>query len=188
MKLSFVYLFVYLITLVYSQETNFLYIWNDTLAFTTDPHFLSYNIDAKILTEWKSYDILFDTRFRTLMRAISPGWLRVGGTQGDHNTFIASSSKNRNDNTYDLSTFQQLCSLAMDFKFNLTFVLNLLQRQEADWDPTNSEFLMKNIKEMNENNANCRVNFELGNEPDMYFAQGFVVNESQVSILLFHNI
>ena len=182
MNLTFVYLFVYLINLVYTQESKSLHIWNDTLAFTTDTHFLAYNIDAKVLTEWKSFDVLHDTRFRTLLRAISPGWLRVGGTQGDHNTFITPNSKNRNDNTYDLTTFQQFCSLAMEFKFNLTFALNLLQRQGAEWDPTDSLSLMKSIQELNQKNGNCRVNFELGNEPDMYFAQGFVVNESQVSI------
>ena len=183
MKFIFVYLFAYFIAFVYSQET-FLYIWNDTLAFTTDPHFLSYNIDATVLPQWNAYNLLFDKRFRTLLGAISPAWLRIGGTQGDHNIFTPSKSKNRNEpNSYNLATFEDFCFLATDFKLNLTFGLNLLLRDGLYWDPTNSELLMKNIKQMNQE---CSINFELGNEPDMYFSQGFVVNESQVSVAINH--
>ena len=184
MSLRFVYLFVYFITFVYSQEKPaFLYIWNDTLAFTTDPHFLSYNIDASVLRNWESSRLVFDTRFNTLMSGISPGWIRLGGTQGDHNTFVQPESKNSDiDNTYSISAFEDFCFLALQFKLNLTFGLNLLFRNGDNWDPTNSQELMKNIKLLNEVNEQCRINFELGNEPDMYFAQGFVVNESQVRI------
>ncbi|KAI6656754.1 Heparanase-like [Oopsacas minuta] len=171
-------LFLVYTTFVYAQNITFLSINNDTLAFVTDPLYLSYVIDAKVLPNWKSDALIHDTRFNTLMRAISPAWVRIGGTQGDHMTFKEGDTNNRfEDNTFSSKTFQDFCILVQNFRLNLTFGLNLLLREGNLWNPTNAEVLMNYILKLG---GKCRVHFELGNEPDLYFAQGYAVNESQI--------
>ena len=193
-------LFVCLLVVVYTtlafgqDRPQFFYIWNDSLAFQTDKLYLSYNIDAKVLPNWKSSTLVFDKRFDTLLRAISPAWVRLGGTQADHNNleeegventiFERERSKNRfQESKYTLETFQDFCFLASEFNLNLTFGLNLLDRANGDWDPTNSEYLMTEILKSNQFIEQCRVHFELGNEPDLYYMQGYGVNESQVELI-----
>ena len=191
-------LFVYLLVVVYTtlvcgeDITQFFYIWNDSLAFQTDKLYLSYNIDAQVLPNWKSATLVFDKRFNTLMRAISPAWVRIGGTQADHNNLKQEGSKNRifessknrfQESTYTMETFQDFCFLASQLNLNLTFGLNLLDRANREWDPTNSEYLMSQILKSNQFSDQCRVHFELGNQPDLYYMQGYGVNESQVRMI-----
>ena len=151
------------------------------LAFTTDTRYLSYNVDAQILPKFGNASLFHDKRFIALMGALTPCWVRLGGTQGDHNVFQTSAPVPPPQTPYTLAAFERFCSLSSTFNLNFTFGLNLLLRQDNNgWDSSNAKELMENIKLLNQEREECRVHFELGDEPDLYFSQGYPVNESQV--------
>ncbi|XP_022100509.1 heparanase-like [Acanthaster planci] len=138
--------------------------------YVTDERFLSVTIGVCILNDhWKNFN-LSSAKLQALTRALSPAYLRLGGTAEDFLVFKNPCGGKpsgfdvdvNNPLTYfcpeDWDGINRFC---VDTGLRLIFGLNLLLRtEEGGWDPGNAEKLFDYNK--------YDVAWELGNEPNAF--------------------
>ncbi|KAK9721525.1 Glycosyl hydrolase family 79, N-terminal domain [Popillia japonica] len=142
-------------------------------------------------------------RLRYMMKNLSPGYLRIGGTMADRLIFVTNQTQSRkvlmdvqdgSDCAYEqrhcslgsISTFTlldtewlELYELSYSTGFIILFDLNvLIRKSDGSWDYENAEKL---IKFSNDNNMN--VIWQLGNEPNSFqHVFNYSVNASQLAL------
>ncbi|XP_048250580.1 heparanase-like [Haliotis rufescens] len=138
---------------------------------TIDDHFVGVTLDSSMLAisvNWEGLD-LSSPKVQTLAKALSPGYLRIGGTPGDFMTFDPTGHGGTSANsTYTDAKWDELNAFVKNVGWDLVFALNVLKRKEGQWDPDNAKEL---ITYSNARNYKIPA-FELGNEPE-YFPEPF---------------
>ena len=167
-----------------------------------DPRFLSFAVDAlEMKREFKCFP-LFSKKMNRLAKALSPAYLRVGGTPQDFLTFTRDTAM---DNTVDfeekadpdckprfenwktmedfvlpMEFFEDLTQFAKRNGLELIFGLNAMNHRKIDhsWDETES-FKLFEYADSN----NLPIQWELGNEPNRYakYGKNFTVTPSQLA-------
>ncbi|XP_071116310.1 heparanase-like [Haliotis cracherodii] len=138
---------------------------------TIDDHFVGVTIDSAeipIAFNWGGLD-LRSPKVRTLAKALSPSYLRIGGTAGDFNTFDPTGHGGTSANsTFTGAIWDNLNDFVRAVGWDLVFGLNVLKRKDGQWDPENAKELMSYSYARNYK----MPAFELGNEPE-YFPEPF---------------
>jgi heparanase 1 len=185
-----------------NQKVHVVYIDGVKPRFVTNEKFLSVALDsATIASGFKHFDFT-NERLLKVMKALSPAYLRVGGTMADRLIFTTNKSMSfkyhlretdggecsyeqkycdylqKPNFTMNAKEWIQLNKLAQKTNLDLIFDLNVLQRFDNNtWDPTNAEEL---ISFSNKHNFN--LNWELGNEPNSFRHQfNYQVDSSQLA-------
>ncbi|XP_046565265.1 heparanase-like [Haliotis rubra] len=125
----------------------------DKAIATIDDHFVGVTFESTMLpisANWYGLDF-GSPKVQTLAKALSPCYLRIGGTPGDFMTFDPTGHGGTSPNaTYT--------------GWDLVFGLNVLKRKDGQRDPTNAQELMKYSHD-----RNYKIpEFELGNEPSSF--------------------
>ncbi|XP_067658912.1 heparanase-like [Haliotis asinina] len=136
-----------------------------------DDHFVGVTFDSTMLpisANWYGLDFR-SPKVQTLAKALSPCYLRIGGTPGDFMTFDPTGHGGGSANsTYTGAMWDNLNGFVKTVGWDLVFALNVLKRKHGQWDPTNAMELMNYT-----NSRNYTIPaFELGNEP-AYFPEPF---------------
>ncbi|XP_067659035.1 heparanase-like [Haliotis asinina] len=129
-----------------------------------DDRFVGVTIDASLLpisANWYGLD-LTSPKVQTLAKAMSPSYLRIGGTTGDYLTFDPTGHGGTGANsTYTGAIWDNLNEFVKTVGWDLVFGLNVLKQKNGQWDPANAIELLNYTKSKNYNIPA----FELGNEP-----------------------
>ncbi|XP_048250525.1 heparanase-like isoform X2 [Haliotis rufescens] len=138
---------------------------------TIDDHFVGVTFDSQMLPisiNWMGLDF-GSPKVQTLAKALSPCYLRIGGTPGDFMTFDPTGHGGTSpDSTYTGAEWDKLNNFLETVGWDLVFGLNVLKRKDGQWDPDNAKELMTYS-----NARNYKIPaFELGNEPE-YFPEPF---------------
>ncbi|XP_078127872.1 heparanase isoform X2 [Sander vitreus] len=129
-----------------------------------DPRFLSVTIDASLAAEEKFMSLLGSAKIRTLAKALTPSFLRFGGTRQDFMVFTPhrfhrDAAGFTAEETVDLLHSFSSCS-GMDLIFGLNA---LLRNADNSWNSSNARSLLQYCE-----SRGYRINWELGNEPNSY--------------------
>ncbi|KAF5285296.1 hypothetical protein FQA39_LY04395 [Lamprigera yunnana] len=153
--------------------------------YVTNEKFLSVALDSsQIAKGFKNFN-LTDTKLVKLLKPLSPGYLRIGGTMADRLWFVPDNKITyQNENLiqsydeeceycslYDRPNFTmtakewvQLNQLAQKSNFTILFDLNCLIRYpNGTWNSTNAEELISFSNELGYN-----IIWQLGNEPNAF--------------------
>ncbi|ENN70553.1 heparanase [Dendroctonus ponderosae] len=147
------------------------------LTFSTDPtsdvlstvstSFLSVALDTGLIA---SADFSNPT-FSKLVKLLAPMHFRIGGTAADVLSFVDDSdldttSKVGDDLVLTASSWLKLAEFAKNSEVTILFDLNsLLRNEDGSWNQENAEQLIKFSRE-----HDIELDWELGNEPDLYQA------------------
>ncbi|KYB27768.1 heparanase [Tribolium castaneum] len=171
-----------------TQKVHIVYIGGAAPKHITNEKFLSVALDASVIANgFKHFDLKSEKVIK-LMKALSPAYLRIGGTMADRLIFSTTESLhfkhlgpkvdggecsyeerycdalNRPNFTMNSHEWLQLNELAQKTNLEIIFDLNSLRRfDDGAWDYTNAETLIRFSSQHNLN-----VNWELGNEPNAY--------------------
>ncbi|XP_067658195.1 heparanase-like [Haliotis asinina] len=134
---------------------------------TIDDHFVGLTFDSTMLpisANWYGLDFS-SPKVQTLAKALSPCYLRIGGTPGDFMTFDPTGHGGTSPNaTYTGAMWDKLNAFLKIVGWDLVFGLNVLKRKDGQWDPTNAQELMK----YSYDRSYKIPAFELGNEPSSF--------------------
>ncbi|KAF7696982.1 hypothetical protein HF521_005400 [Silurus meridionalis] len=156
------------------------------VARKVDKRFLSVTIDASLMAEEKFMYLLGSPKLRTLAKALTPAFLRFGGTQQDFMKFIPPSEFYIPKATVEILVLIQelhedvqrkykqvkFSGHAVDLLYSfvncsgleLIFGLNaLLRTPENVWESQNAELLLNYCER-----RKYIMSWELGNEPNSY--------------------
>ncbi|KAK3595333.1 hypothetical protein CHS0354_004488 [Potamilus streckersoni] len=126
---------------------------------------------------------------QTLAKALSPSYLRVGGTPADFLIFqdgeksawqnLSFAKQNHTEFNMSAQFFDELYDFAVAVNWDLIFDLNsLLRKEDGSWDPTNAMKLFQYASKKNYTISG----WELGNEPDQYPRMGKTVEPEQLAV------
>ncbi|CAG2237206.1 HPSE [Mytilus edulis] len=165
----------------------------DIVIETVSDRFLSVTIDTStIQANWATLN-LSSPKVQVLAKALSPCYLRVGGSSADYLQFNQSSESERypkvskefmlTDHINNKLTnftmiprqWDELNHFVEEVGWDLIFDLNSLLRQNAQWSPANAKQLMDYTTQKGYKIAG----WELGNEPDVYKDVGINITGSQ---------
>jgi len=142
-----------------------------------DRRFLSVTLDSSGLVSHFKHIDFNSVRFQTLSRGLNSKqqvpevYLRVGGSNADDLVYDASDlnvyyNETKSGKTYNFnfSMFDKLYRFAANMNWRLIFDLNsLIRKKDGSWDPSNAVELIKTV-----DSHNYSIDYELGNEPDLY--------------------
>ncbi|VDI33358.1 Hypothetical predicted protein [Mytilus galloprovincialis] len=165
----------------------------DTVLETIPDRFLSVTLDTStIQANWATLN-LSSPKVHLLAKALSPCYLRVGGSSADYLQFNQSSESGRypkvskefmlTDHINNKLTnftmiprqWDELNHFVEEVGWDLIFDLNSLLRQNGQWSPANAKQLMDYTTQKGYKIAG----WELGNEPDVYKDVGINITGSQ---------
>lgn len=133
-------------------------------AAIVDNNFLSLTLDSGALKHDFKHIDLGSKKLLSLAKGLTGHenraefYFRIGGTAADHIEFEPTMYR------FNATEFDELCKFSYDVRWKLIFDLNSLERKpDGSWDPTNAVELINYIIE-----KGYFVQFELGNEPDLY--------------------
>ena len=146
----------------------------------TEREFLSLGMDSNLIrNHWETWDFT-SRRLRTLAEALSPAYLRLCGTDGDRLQFQRDPvgdnpvgdapdpgppfpASNFTMSAYD---WDRINRFAADVGWRIMFGFNAQLRRGDQWDADNAgDLLAYSLQQGYASN----LDFELGNEPDLYF-------------------
>ncbi|GJQ65491.1 hypothetical protein Trydic_g7595 [Trypoxylus dichotomus] len=161
---------------------------NAPINYITNRKFLSVALDSSMIADGFSKFDMKSERLRNMMKNLSPGYLRIGGTMADRLIFVTNylqtekyfinqqdgsncayeelqcSLESRPNFTLSDREWLKLYNLAFTTGFTILFDLNaLLRKEDGSWDYENAE---KFIQFSNDNNMD--VIWQLGNEPNSF--------------------
>jgi len=144
----------------------------DEVPYRIDDKFVSICMDDQLLGDqpkWSTFNFS-SPRIHTLLRGLSPAYLRFGGSPADYSVFTEESSAFIKSITGILQTLTKkdissLVLLTHDTGLRLLFEFNLQLRQGTLWNPTNAISMIEYLRQQG---LARYVDFELGNEPDYY--------------------
>ncbi|XP_063435248.1 heparanase-like [Mytilus trossulus] len=187
-------LLLHMIKMTYSEygSTNVM-IDTDTVIETISDRFLSVTLDTStIQANWATLN-LSSPKVQVLAKALSPCYLRVGGSSADYLQFNQSSESERypkvskefmfTDHINNKLTnftmiprqWDELNGFVEMVGWDLIFDLNSLLRQNEQWLPDNAKLLMDYTTQKGYKIAG----WELGNEPDVYRDVGINITGAQ---------
>ena len=161
-----------------------------TLSHVTHPWYLSLGMDSNLIRDrWETFDFA-SLRLCTLAKGLSPAYLRLMGTDGDRMIFedrdFPTSCPSQGEEcpmepmwtpgvwhhhylptnfTMFANDWDAINEFATSVGWRLLFGLNAQLRRHREWDPTNAIKLLKySISKAYAFN----LDFELGNEPELY--------------------
>lgn len=165
----------------------------DNIIETISEKFLSVTIDTEqIQANWATLNFS-SPKVQSLAKALSPCYIRVGGTTADFLQFSPNSSYDRHrghhpdynhGNTINKVKFTNFTMTARQWDelnqfvetvgWDLIFDLNSLFRKNGLWLPDNAKLLMDYTSQKGYKIAG----WELGNEPDIWRNMGYHINGS----------
>jgi heparanase 1 len=133
-----------------------------------DPQFLSVTIDAGDISRNWSGITFTAQRIINMARGLTPVMLRVGGTSGDFLIFNSSTEETvqRTNFTMTPRQWDEVNKFVETVGWDFVFGLNALLRTpypNGSWDSDNARMLLSYST-----SRNYTVQWELGNEPDMW--------------------
>ena len=139
-------------------------------VFVVDKRFLSVAIDmGELRKHWKNFD--FSTRIFTLAKALSPAFVRFGGTDEDFVTFINTAPLQKHHKpipkqfTITGDDLDKIHKVGENALWDVIFGLNILKRnQDGSWNTTNAEEIMKYVA-----GKQYEFGWELGNGKLVFF-------------------
>ncbi|ELU03114.1 hypothetical protein CAPTEDRAFT_198298 [Capitella teleta] len=153
-------------------------------SFVTHPWFLSWGMDSNLIrNHWQTFDFE-SVKLRTLARGLSPALMRLMGTDGDHMIYVEDGAKIRfnpqktgfppSNFTFNSTDWDNINDFVADVGWRMLFGINAqLRHEDTNWDAQNTlEILKHSIKKGYNNN----MDFELGNEPDLWQGNPSFVN------------
>lgn len=131
---------------------------------TVSESFISVALDTGLI----SLVNFSNPNFLPLVKHLAPMYFRVGGTTADTVLFVDSSEPRIRSSIgeiiLDSSFLEQLSAFTKQSDVNILLDLNsLLRNSDGSWDSSNAEELISFASQ-----HNIELNFELGNEPDLY--------------------
>ncbi|XP_052102579.1 heparanase-like [Mytilus californianus] len=187
-------LVLYMMKMTYSEhgKTNVM-IDTDTVIETVSDRFLSVTLDTSFIqNNWATLNFS-SPKVQVLAKALSPCYLRVGGSSADYLQFDPSSqsesyqkvpkefiltdriNKKLTNFTMIARQWDELNGFAEMVGWDLIFDLNSLLRQNGQWLPDNAKLLMDYTSQK----GYKIVGWELGNEPDVYKDVGINITGAQ---------
>ncbi|KRT78377.1 hypothetical protein AMK59_6605 [Oryctes borbonicus] len=161
---------------------------NPSIVYATNTKFLSVALDSSMIADGFSKFDMRSQRLRNMIKNLSPGYLRIGGTMADRIIFAISdmhsekyfineqdgsdcayeeiqcSLESRPNSTLSAKEWLELYDLASTTGFTILFDLNvLLRKADGTWDYENAEKLIEFS-----NDKNMDVIWQLGNEPNSF--------------------
>ncbi|XP_059699888.1 heparanase isoform X2 [Haemorhous mexicanus] len=134
------------------------------------PAFLSLTLDASLARDPRYVLLLSNSKLRTLAMALSPGFLRFGGTETDFLIFDPNKDSTSEEKLLWEFQAQQENTLGILYNFancsgfHLIFGLNALLRKGGfQWDSSNAQALLDYCASQRYN-----ISWELGNEPNSF--------------------
>lgn len=135
-------------------------------VFTVSENFLSVAIDSSIMRHhWHGINFTSE-KFFTLAVALSPAYLRIGGTSEDFLIYKGSSGWQRTFTNFTITSddLDKIHELSSKAGWDVLFGLNVLLREkDGSWNASNAKKIMQYVAE-----HDFRFGWELGNEPDLY--------------------
>ena len=132
-------------------------------VFTVSEKFLSVAIDSSIMREhW--HGVVFNSeKLFTLAAALSPSFLRIGGTSADFLIYDGSTGQERVKNFTDFNIthedLDKIHLLSSKAGWDVMFGLNVLLRgKDGSWDSSNAKKIMQYVAD-----HDYRFGWELGN-------------------------
>ncbi|KAK7093390.1 heparanase-like [Littorina saxatilis] len=128
------------------------------------PKFVGITVDTRYLVygQMSALD-LSSPKLHTLARALSPSYVRVGGTDADDMVFNATMNGWFN-HTVGPSVLEKMWRLSQLAGWDLIFDLNVVVRKNGYWDPSNTREILKFFSQQGYV-VDC---FQLGNEPNVF--------------------
>ncbi|XP_013383152.1 heparanase isoform X2 [Lingula anatina] len=182
-----------LVTETFNQDPIKISIETSRSQYVVDKNFVSFAFgDSAIKRHWKQID-LRSQKIQELARALSPSFLRQGGTES---SFFLFDPNAEHQDSYFLETYEDdtqektytnytvtgeewdlLNKFSSAVDFSLLFDFNVLLRTPNDqWDPSNAKLLLDYSSK-----RGYKLHFELGNEPNsMHHAVGRGVDPLQL--------
>ncbi|CAC5366173.1 HPSE [Mytilus coruscus] len=174
---------LYMMKMTYSEyRKTSVMIDTDTIIETISDRFLSVTLDTSFIQDnWSTLNFS-SPKVQVLAKALSPCYLRVGGSSADYLQFDSSSqseiyqkvpkefiltdriNKKLTNFTMIARQWDELNGFAEMVGWDLIFDLNSLLRQNGQWLPDNAKLLMDYTSQKGYKIAG----WELGNEPDVY--------------------
>ncbi|XP_064386815.1 heparanase-like [Halichondria panicea] len=171
-----------------AADTNEITVNLDTVQCVVSDQFLSVTIDAGSVGrgEWTKFDFT-TSKMLNLAQALRPTMLRIGGTSQDYLIFQKNQSRNElpQEDKSPMANFNMTIEdwfaitqfvydiAGWDFIFGLNV---LLRNKDGSWDSSNARDLLKYSAEKAQ-----LVNWELGNEPDL-FSENISVKAEQLAM------
>jgi heparanase 1 len=133
-----------------------------------DPQFLSVTIDSGDISRNWSGITFTAQRIINMARGLAPAMLRVGGTSGDYLIFNSSTAETVQQSNFTMTPQQwdEVNKFVETVGWDFVFGLNALLRTpypNGSWDSDNARMLLSYST-----SRNYTVQWELGNEPDMW--------------------
>eukprot|EP00794_Sanderia_malayensis_P009600 gene9600-10587_t len=174
-------LILYFFVQLYTASANathfakaYIFTVNTTKVVTeVELNFLSLALDSNVIAKDLAYPPFTSPKFQALCEGLAKinidgrphTYLRIGGSTEDDIVFKLN-GLDTNSEKYVLNSteWDTINIFAMKFQWKLIFGLNsLLRRHDGSWDPINAIEFMRYTA-----SKGYLVNYELGNEPDLY--------------------
>jgi len=130
-------------------------------VFTVSENFLSVAIDSSIMRHhWHGINLTSE-KFFTLAVALSPAYLRIGGTSEDFLIYKGSSGWQRTFTNFTITSddLDKIHELSSKAGWDVLFGLNVLLREkDGSWNASNAKKIMQYVAE-----HDFRFGWELGN-------------------------
>ncbi|KAG8248074.1 hypothetical protein J6590_048393 [Homalodisca vitripennis] len=139
--------------------------------YKTNKLFLSFSIDSHQIRHGLSKPSLSNSELIRLTSYLSPGYLRIGGTDADRLVFKQNNSVSRSrpnsnlQDTFNMSDkkWTEIYRFAELSGFRVLFDLNVLLRNGSRWDSSNAKSLLDFSA-----SKGYKVDWQLGNEPNAF--------------------
>uniref|UniRef100_A0A1B6HW10 Heparanase n=1 Tax=Homalodisca liturata TaxID=320908 RepID=A0A1B6HW10_9HEMI len=139
--------------------------------YKTNKLFLSFSIDSHQIRHGLSKPSLSNSELIRLTSYLSPGYLRIGGTDADRLVFKRNNSVSRSrpnsnlQDTFNMSDkkWTEIYRFAELSGFRILFDLNVLLRNGSRWDSSNAKSLLDFSA-----SKGYKVDWQLGNEPNAF--------------------
>ena len=133
----------------------------DRAVFTVSENFLSVAIDSSIMRHhWHGINFTSE-KFFTLAVALSPAYLRIGGTSEDFLIYKSSSGWQKTFTNFTITSddLDKIHELSSKAGWDVLFGLNVLLREkDGSWNASNAKKIMQYVAE-----NDFRFGWELGN-------------------------
>lgn len=149
---------------------------NNVIA-RVDEKFVSVCLTWRRRDVWK-FNATREKRFKALTRALSPAYVRIGGTPSDFVVFRSSKKPYGTLTVHiDEEDLDRISEIAQNAGFEVLFTLSLCSRfKNGSWDPRNPYEIVKFVA-----NSGYKFGWELGNESNHLKKYNVTVTPTRIS-------
>ncbi|XP_048250585.1 heparanase-like isoform X1 [Haliotis rufescens] len=143
-----------------------IYIDTNVVLNRVQDNFVGVTLDSGIIQTGlgKSGLNLSSPKLLNLAGGFQPNILRIGGTAEDGISFDPNSVTENNQGDLSTSVWDEINAFTSLVGWDLIFGLNVLERRDGQWDPTNAELFLNYTSKK----GYQLYGLELGNEPRMF--------------------